>query len=110
MARKKGAEAKAERATWFAMVLVFALLNFNRGITLPEWFIPVVIATIMAFSGVYQITQKWPVSPFTWGFSALLYVFAFASFFDLYLPVDMILISLGFTVAHIVVGIVSNES
>jgi hypothetical protein len=110
MPHKKGKEAKTERATWFAMILVFALLRFDTGLsTLPEYVIPFTIAGILLISGVYQISQKWPVSPFTWGFAFILIILGIATFYY-NLPGDMRLFSFAITVAHIIIGIVSNES
>ena len=109
MPQKKGKEAKFERATWFVMIMVFALLRFDRGLTLPEYVVPIVIGLILILSGVYQITQKWPVSPFTWMIGIILLVSAFVTFY-INLPVDLILLSFIGAVTHIIIGIISNES
>ncbi|MDQ7025961.1 MAG: hypothetical protein Q9P44_10430 [Anaerolineae bacterium] len=110
MARKKGTEAKFERATWFAMVLVFALLRFDRDLSLiPSIFVPIILSLILLFSGIYQISQKWTVSPITWMISVALFLLAITSLYvNIY--IDLILLSIGFTVAHILFGIFSNES
>lgn len=109
MSNKKGKEAKVERMTWFAMILVFILLSFLPDVTVvPDTLIPFTIAAILILSGVYQLTQKWPVSPFTWIIATLLIgVATYRIFF--FLPVDLVLVSLIGTVIVIVVGIVSNE-
>lgn len=109
MTRKKGTEAKFERATWFAMVLVFALLRFDDGYDLPTIVVPIVLSVILLMSGIYQISQKWPVSPITWMISVALFLLAITSLYvNIY--VDLILLSIGMTVLHIVLGILSNES
>lgn len=109
MARKTGREARVERATWFAMVLVFILLNFDRDITIPDWLIPFVIATILTISAIYQYTQNWRVSPVTW---VTVVVLVMAGIFAIYYnsPIDLILVSLGATVGIIAWGIITNEN
>ena len=109
MPHKKGKEAKFERATWFFMIMVFALLRFDRGLSLPEQVIPTIIGLILIFSGIYQISQKWPVSPFTWMIAIILLVSAFVTL-RINLPVDLIFLSFIGAVAHIIIGIISNES
>ena len=47
MARKKGREAKFERATWFAMIFVFALLRFDRDLSIPDILVPTILAAIL---------------------------------------------------------------
>ena len=112
MARKKGSEAKAERTTWFAMILVFALLRFDTGVNIPQFLLPFIIGTILVIGGVYQLSHKWPVSPFTWIIAAILFLFSVWTFIDTLpaLPIDMVLVSIVATIIHIVIGIVSNES
>jgi hypothetical protein len=109
MPRKKGQEAKFERATWFAMVLLFALLRFDRDLSIPDIVVPIVLASILLMSGVYQITQRWPVSPFTWMIAAALALAVVASLY-INIYIDLILFSIAMTVVHIIIGIVSNES
>jgi hypothetical protein len=91
------------------MVLVFALLRFDRDFRFPVIMVPIILSIILFMSGVYQITQKWPVSPFTWMIAVALFLFAITSLY-INIYVDLILLSIGLTVAHIVIGIVSNES
>jgi uncharacterized membrane protein HdeD (DUF308 family) len=110
MSNKRGKEAKVERVTWFAMILVFMLLRFDPGrdVSFPEFLIPIIIATILLISGVYQVTQKWPVSPFTWIFAGVLMLLGIYGYFY-ESPVDLVLASLIITIAMLVVGIISNE-
>lgn len=111
MPNKKGKEARVERATWFAMILVFVLLRFDRSVTYTEFLVPISLGIILLVSGTYQITQKWPVSPFTWMFGAVLVlagittILPYFTWFREY----VVLVSLGITVAFIVIGIISNE-
>ena len=109
MARKSGKEAKAERTTWFMLILVFMLLRFDRDVSIPDYVIPFVIATILVISGIYQYTQHWRVSPFIWVFTGVLYV---AGFFDSFyggLPIDLTLLSLILVVIIILMGVITNE-
>lgn len=109
MTRKKGREAKFERATWFAMIFVFALLRFDRDLSIPDILVPTILSVILVMSGIYQITQKWPVSPITWMIAAALALAVVASLY-INIYIDLILFSIAMTVVHIIVGIVSNES
>jgi len=108
MARKTGREARAERMTWFAMVLVFMLLNFDRDLTIPDFVIPFLLAAILLVSGVYQYTQNWRVSPLTWIFFA---VFVIGGIFGVYYnsPIDLRLASLVMVVIIIAIGVITNE-
>ncbi|MGB1286988.1 MAG: hypothetical protein ACPG7F_10675 [Aggregatilineales bacterium] len=117
MARKTGREARAERLTWFAMVLVFFVFSFDENITFPDYIPPFAIALILLVSGVYQYSRKWRVSPFTWIiFVLMLFTGGFAVYAERYtIPVllsffDPILAALLATVIVIGLGIVTNES
>lgn len=111
MPRKTGNEARAERLSWFAMILVFILISFDEDLTIPEFIIPFTIAAILFISGIYQYTRGWRISPLIWITGALLIAFAL---FDLIatidLPIDLVLVSLIAVITVIVWGIISNES
>ena len=66
--RKTEAEAKVERATWFLMVLIFALLYIYPPDenNIPNWIVPLSGAVILLGSGLYQYIRRWRVSPTTW--------------------------------------------
>jgi hypothetical protein len=65
--RKSAAEARVERLTWFALVLVFgSIYFFQEAVLLPNWFVPMIGAIIILGSGVYQYSRGWRVSPITW--------------------------------------------
>lgn len=108
MARKTGREARAERMTWFGLVLVFMLLNFDRDFTIPDFVIPFLLAAILMVSGIYQYTQNWRVSPLTWIFAA---VFIFGGVFGIYYnsPIDLRLASLIIVFIIILFGVITNE-
>ncbi len=108
MARKTGREARAERITWFGLVLVFMLLNFDREFVIPDFVIPFILAGILMISGIYQYTQNWRVSPLTWIFAA---VFIIGGVFGLYYdsPIDLRLASLLIVVIIIGIGVLTNE-
>jgi hypothetical protein len=78
--RKSTAEAKAERITWFLMVLVFALLNIFPNLVLPNWVVPGLGAVILLGSGVYQYSNRWRVSPVTWIAGSLMLFIAFLNY------------------------------
>ncbi len=85
MARRRSAqrgkserEARMERLTWGALVLVFALLQFLPETTdAPHWLVPLSGAVILLGSGIAQYSRGWLVSPVTWIGGVLLAVFAF---------------------------------
>jgi hypothetical protein len=108
MSRKTGKEARAERITWFAMVVVFMLISFDRNVTLPDYIVPFVIAGILFMSGIYQYTKQWRVSPATWITGAVL---TLAGIFGIYYnsPVDLRLVSLVAVLIIIGLGVLTNE-
>src|SRR5512145_564502 len=71
---KSEAEARAERLTWFFLVLIFAILQIftQNGIIIQYWLIPLSGSIVLLGSGLYQYTRRWRVSPFTWLAGALL--------------------------------------
>ncbi len=77
--RKSKAEQKAERVTWFMLVLIFALIsiaqdNLNIG-ALPNWLVPLSGAIVLLGSGIYQFNNNWTVSPITWLTGTVLLMF-----------------------------------
>lgn len=112
MPRKTDREARVERMSWFAMVMVFILLSFDENLTIPSFLIPFTIAGILLTSGIYQYLQRgWRVSPINWIVAALLIAFAlFSITATIVFPVDLVLISLVGTVVVIGWGVISNES
>lgn len=71
---KSGAEARAERLTWFFLVLIFAVLQIlnQSNIGIQNWLIPLSGAIVLLGSGMYQYSNHWRVSPVTWLAGALL--------------------------------------
>lgn len=108
MTRKTGQEAKAERLTWFALIMVFVLLSFDETVSVPEVIIPFVIAGILLASSVYQFSQGWQWSWFNVFIAAVLIL---SGVYDIYfaLPVDLVLMSLISVVAILLFGIITNE-
>lgn len=80
MARKNRAEAKVERVTWFAMVLVFAVIYVLPDNTLPNWTVPTAGAVILLSSGIYQYSRRWRVSPVTWIAATVMLLLAAVNF------------------------------
>lgn len=108
--RKTGREAKAERMTWFALVLVIMMLYFDRDFVIPDFIVPFVLAGILLISGVYQYTQGWRVSPLTWIIMALLVVAGlYDVFYGLPAAIDLRLASLIVVVIVIALGVLTNE-
>jgi hypothetical protein len=64
--KKSEAEARIERLTWFAMVLVFAVIYIVPEGTVDNWMVPFAGAVILLGSGLLQYTRRWRVSPITW--------------------------------------------
>ena len=78
---KSEREARIERLTWGALVLVFALLQFIPDTAnVPHWLVPLSGAVILLVSGVYQYKRGWRVSPVTWAGGVLLAVFTYYNF------------------------------
>jgi hypothetical protein len=77
MAQKKSqAEARIERFTWFAMVLVFAVIYIVPDGTIANWMVPFAGAVILLSSGLYQYMRRWRVSPVTWMAGTLMLLLA----------------------------------
>jgi hypothetical protein len=75
---KSEREARIERLTWGALVLVFALFQFiPETAAVPNWLIPLSGAVILLGSGMVQYSRGYQVSPVTWIGGVLLAVFAF---------------------------------
>jgi hypothetical protein len=71
---KSKAEARAERLTWFFLVLIFARLQIHgqSRAGIPNWLIPMAGGIVLIGSGLYQNANHWRVSPVTWIAGALL--------------------------------------
>ena len=112
MSRKTAKEAKVERTTWFAMLLVFLFTSFDRSVSFPTWVIPGVLGIILLISALYQqFNRHWRVGAATWIIMVFMLVLAAAAFlYPQLIPVDPMFIALSLTVVHIVVGVVTNES
>ena len=107
--RKTGREARIERITWYAIVLVVILMNFfDRNLILPPYLVPIVISAILIGSSVYQQVQGYGVSLISWGVAIGLVLFAV---FEIYynLPFDLRLLSIIGVVVVILSGIITNE-
>ena len=106
---KSHAEAKVERITWFALVLVFAVLQIIPAETTPNFVVPLLGAIILFASGVYQYTRKWTVSPVTWVAGAFLLVAAGYSYL-MNPKVDMLGISMLIFAVVIGFGVLTGET
>jgi uncharacterized membrane protein len=111
--RKSAAEAKAERLTWFLLVLIFALLsilqdNVEAG-AVPNWLVPLSGAVVLLGSGIYQYSNNWRVSPMTWIIGAILLLFGLVN-----VLVDPTLDLTGFSLlafaAVILFGLLTGET
>jgi peptidoglycan/LPS O-acetylase OafA/YrhL len=115
MARKTGKEARAERVTWFALILIFIPLNFGNWMaTIPAFMFPLAVATVLIFSGIYQWRHDWRVSPIVWMIAAIMLLVGLVA---MYIPdtlatyrIDPMLLALIATIVVIVFGVLSNES
>ena len=110
--RKSQAEAKAERITWFLMVLVFAglyVVEPEQQEAIPNWIVPFSGAVILLGSGFYQYRHHWQVSPVTWIAGTLMFMMALINF-----QVDPDLNFYGITLltfaAVIGVGVLTGET
>ena len=110
MPRKTTKEARVERVTWFALVMIFALLNYGQWLqTIPAYFFPAAVGVILIVSGSYQYSNGWRVAPIVWIIAALMIAYAGYGWYMRPL-VDPILVALIGVVAVIGLGIVTNES
>lgn len=117
MPRKTGKEARAERLTWFAMVLVFLVFSFDESVNFPAYIPPFAIALILLISGIYQYSKSWRISPIVWIIFVLMVLTGgFAVYSEMYtVPaafsfIDPVLVALLGTIVIIVFGIITNES
>lgn len=110
MPRKTRQEARAERITWFLMILVFILYSFDTGATIPTYVVPIILSIILVGSGLYQYAKKWRVSPVVWIVGVILgIVGAYGVYFTR--PIfDPTLAAFIGTVLVILMGVISNES
>lgn len=88
---KSWAEARIERLTWFALVLVTATISILPENTFPKAAIPFSGATILLGSGLYQYMQRWRVSPVTWIAGSVMLIMGLYNLYmnpnaDLFLP------------------------
>jgi len=109
MPRKQGKEAKAERLTWFGLVMVFIILSFDENLSIPDYLVPFIIAGILLISGLYQLRQRWPISPVLW---ITMTVMILAGLYGIYFQpfIDLRLVSLIAVVILIGFGVLTNES
>ena len=122
MARKSAAEAKAERTTWFFLVLVFIILSFDREDTIPDFAVPIVTAVILFVSAFIQLRRGWRVAPIVWIIATILALVGGLTYYfetqvtpneaiDIVLTyLNPVLISLAATVLVILLGVLTNES
>lgn len=80
--RKSADEAKAERITWFLLVLIFGILSviqdnllITQAVVIPNWIVPMSGALVLIGSGMYQYNNHWRVSPVTWMAGMILLIF-----------------------------------
>jgi hypothetical protein len=110
MPRKTGKEARTERVTWFAMVMLFVPLNFGQWLQMiPAYFFPAAVGIILITSGVYQYNKGWRVAPIVWIIAALMIAYAGYAWYMRPL-IDPILIALLGVICVILLGILTNES
>jgi hypothetical protein len=108
--RKSYAEERIERITWFALVVIFAVLNLlhleNVGL---NWVVPLAGAVVLLGSGMIQYMRGWVVSPITWlGGAALVGLAMFNLYIDPardFLPFALIIFA-----AVILVGLLTGET
>jgi hypothetical protein len=111
MARKSAQEARVERITWYLMVAVFVVIGFDRSASVPTWFVPGLVGSIVLISAAYQyrnINRGFRASFVSIMLGSLLIAFAA---YDFYMGsfIDPILVTLIATVAIILYGVVTNE-
>lgn len=117
--RKSAAEARAERVSWFMLVLVFILLSFDDAGTIPGIAVAFYVGVVAGISALYQWRRGWRVSPIVWIIIGVLILFGVYYYaVTTYLPTspiailaffDPILIALIATVVIILFGTVTNE-
>jgi len=118
MSRQKSRpEARVERLTWFAMVLVFMFISLDERFASPGYWVPIAISIILFMSGIIQYQRRWRVGPFTWIVAAVLLVVGGLGYYfqlpevNIVIPFfDPVLISLIATIIVIGYGVISNES
>jgi hypothetical protein len=110
MARQKSeGEARAERTTWFLLVLIFALLNLIPENTFPNWAVPMSGAFVLLGSGLYQYMKRWRVSPVTWIAGVLMAVLGVLNF-TAFRDVDFLGWALIAFAAVIGFGVITGET
>lgn len=107
--RKSTGEMRAERITWFLLVLVIAILTLIPEGTIPNPVVPFAGAIIMLGSGVYQYARKWRVSPITWIAGAIMLVLGLYNQF-MNQEADLLGAVLLAFVAVIGFGVLTNET
>lgn len=110
MARKTGKEARAERITWFVMILVFLPMSFPNIQMLEGYITCLILAVILLVSGVYQKSKRWQVSPLTWVIMTVLFLAAGADWYFDQTVIDLNLVGLVATFIVIALGVITNES
>lgn len=107
--RKSAAEARIERLTWFALVMVFAVLSMLPDNSVPNMVVPFSGAVILLGSGIYQYSRRWHVSPITWiGGSIMLVMGAYN--YQINPDVNMTGFALLIFAGVILFGILTNET
>lgn len=107
---KSESEARVERVTWAALVVIFAVLQLLPEETaIPNWAVPAAGALILFGSGIYQYTKRWRVGAMTWIGGTVMALLAFYSFemnpFFETLPIALIVFAVV-----ILVGVLTNET
>lgn len=106
---KTGREARVERFTWVALVLIFIIISRDEGRLIPSESVPYICSGALFISGMYQIAQGWRVSFALWiVMTALFSVGLWGTFGNPF--IDPILISLILVVILIGIGVITNEN
>jgi len=112
MARAKSQqEAKVERLTWYALVVVLVvMLYFDRSLNAPPFVAPLVIAVIIIISSAYQqFAKHYRPSLISWSVAiALLVLGIYEIYYDLTF-VDLRLAAIAAVVIVISFGVITNE-